>query len=61
VPLSRNVAGTCRMYGFEADLFHVINVRPAADERIEDSTDLVRPIIICVIILDITLVFPSEW
>jgi hypothetical protein len=49
------------MYGFEADLFHVINVRPAADERIEDSTDLVRPIIICVIILDITLVFPSEW
>ena len=36
-----------------ADDFHVINARPAAGEKIEDSTDLVRPIMMCDAVADI--------
>ena len=42
-PLSRKAAGPSETYGLEADDFHVINARPAAGEKIEGGTDLVRP------------------
>lgn len=46
-PLLRKAAGPSKIYGLEADNFHVINARPAAGEKIEDSTDLVRPVMMC--------------
>ena len=52
-PLSRKAAGPSKLYSLVADDLHVINTRPAAGEKIEDSTDLVRPIMMCDAIPDI--------
>ena len=53
-PLLRKAAGPSKIYGLEADNFHVINARPAAGEKIEDSTDLVRPVMMCGAVQDIS-------
>ena len=45
--------GPMRNLRLVADDFHVINARPAAGEKIEDSTDLVRPIMMCDAVADI--------
>lgn len=52
-PLSRKAAGPSRLYSLVVEDLHVINARPAAGEKIEDSTDLVRPIMICDAVPDI--------
>jgi len=58
--LSRKAAGVCKIHGLKADSFYVITAHPATGEKIEASTDLVRPAM-GFAVPDITPTIPAEW